>query len=102
MGLVVRARSAFGLVGALALATEFEDGGMVDQAVDGRGSRHGIFEDSIPLSEGEIAGDEKGAALVAFRHECEENLDFLGALLDVSDVVEDQQLEGIESLKRTR
>ena len=35
-------------------------------------------------------------------HACEENLDFLGALLDVSDVVEDQQLEGIESLKRTR
>ena len=66
------------------------------QPIDRRGGRHLIAEDPIPVREDQIARDEDGAPLVAFGEEREENLSFLGALLDVSDVVENQYGEMIE------
>ncbi len=74
---------------------------MVDEAIDGSGGGHGIFEDPVPLAEGQVAGDEQRATLVAFGHEGEEHLDLIGALLDVSDVIQNQELEGIKALQGT-
>ena len=48
-----------------------------------------------------VARDEDGAAFVALRHQREEDLDLVSALLDVANVVEDQQLEGVEPSERT-
>jgi hypothetical protein len=84
------------LVGATALAVELEDDGVMDEAVDGRGGGHGILEDAVPFTEDEVAGDEERAPLVALGHEGEEDLDFLSALLDVANVVEDEQVERVE------
>jgi len=46
--------------------------------------------------------DDHGSALVALAHQCEQNLGLLGALLDVAQVVEDQDLEVIELAKSSR
>ena len=75
---------------------------MVDEAVDGRRGGHRVLEDPIPLSEDEVAGDEEGAPLVALGHQGEEHLDLVGALLDVTDVIEDQKVECIEALQSAR
>ena len=90
------AGSLLGLLGAVAVDVELEDHGVMDEAVDGGGGGHGILEDPVPLAEDEVAGDEHGAALVALGHEGEEDLDLVGVLLDVADVVEDEQLEVVE------
>ena len=86
---------------ALAASREFEDDRVVNEAVDGRSGGHGVLEDPVPVAEDEVAGDEDGAAFVALRHQREEDLDLVSALLDVANVVEDQQLEGVEPSERT-
>ena len=94
---MVFAVSLFGLLGPNAGAVEFEDNGVMDDAVDGGGRGHRVFENLVPFSEDQIAGDDHGAPLVALGHEREEDFDLLGALLDVAEVVEDDDVEGIES-----
>src|SRR5919198_243869 len=94
-----------GLAGALALLrvrgpvardVELEDDGVVNEAVDGRGSRERILEDPLPLTEHEIARDQDRTPLVAFGEQGEEHLRLLGALADVAEVVQDNQGEGVE------
>ena len=79
---------AFGVLGPEAGDIEFQQHRVMHEAIDGRGRRHLIAEDPIPLREDQIAGDEDGAALVAFGEQREENLGLLGTLLDVADVIE--------------
>lgn len=43
----------------------------MDQAIDGRGSGHGIIEDSIPLTKYEVAGDHETPTFVSFGEEGE-------------------------------
>jgi hypothetical protein len=74
----------------------------MDDAVDGGSGGHGVFEDLVPLAEDEIAGDVHGAALVALGHEREEDFDLFSALLHVAEVVEDDDVEGIEASQRAR
>lgn len=62
---------------------------------------HGVLEDAVPLTKDEVAHDDEGPSLVALGEEGEEDLDLLGGLLDVPDVVEDEALEGVELLERT-
>lgn len=69
---------------------------MMDQAIDRGSRRHLIAKDPIPVREDQIARDDDGAALVAFGEEREENLGFVGALLDIAHVIEDQHRELIE------
>ena len=42
---------------------ELDDGGVMDDAVDGSGSGEGVFEDLIPLTEGEIGSDDDYSGL---------------------------------------
>jgi len=67
-----------GRAGADALAGELEDGGVVNQSVDGGHGSHGIFEDLVPLGEGHVGGDDDGLLFVAFGEEMEEDLHLLG------------------------
>ncbi len=94
-----RLGAQLGLVGALAAPGEFEDRRVVDQAVDRSGGGHRVLEDPVPLAKYQVAGDHQGAPLVAFGHEGEEDFDLVRALLDVTDVVEDQEIEGVEALQ---
>ena len=50
---------------SIALDVHFEDGGVVDKAVDG-GERHGLIgENFAPFAKWLIGGDQHGAPLVA-------------------------------------
>ncbi len=66
---------------------------MVHQSIDGSCCGHRVFEDLIPLAEGEIARQQHAAAFVAFRQQSKENLHLFAALLYVPEVVDDQPLE---------
>lgn len=68
----------------------------MDDAIDGGSGGHGILEDPIPFAEDEIAGDQEGPTLIPLGHHGEEDLGLVGALLDVADVVEDEQVEDVE------
>ena len=54
----VRVESSSGGFRPVARDIEFEDHGMVNHAIDGRGGGHRILEDLIPLREDQVAGDQ--------------------------------------------
>jgi len=62
---------------------------VVDQAVDGRGGRHGVLEDLFPLAERQVAGQQHAAPFVTLGQKREQHLHLLAALLHVADVVDD-------------
>ena len=81
---------------AVALDIHLEDGGVMDEAVDG-GERHGgIGEDLAPFAEGLVGGDEHRAPLVAGADELEQHAGLGLVLGDVGEIVEDQQMEVVE------
>jgi len=47
---------------------------MTHEAIDGRDGGHGVFEDLLPLGEGQVGGERDAAAFVAFGQEREERL----------------------------
>lgn len=87
------------LLGADALASEFEDDGVMDEAVDRRSGGHWILEDAIPFCKRQVAGDEERPSLIPLCHEGKEDLHLFGALLDISDIIQDQELVVVESLE---
>ena len=91
-----------GVLGSNAGSVKFENDGVMDDAVDSRGGGHGVFEDLVPFTEDQIAGDDHGASLVALSHESEEDFDFFGALLHVAKVVEDDDVKGIKAAQGAR
>ena len=76
---------------------QFQDCAMVDYAVNGRGSCHGVLEYLVPLREDEIGGNQHALALISFCQEGEEHLHLLLLLLHVPDVVYDHSLEPIQA-----
>ena len=68
----------------------------MNEAVDGGGGGHGVFEDSVPLAEDQVAGDEDALALVALGQKREEDLHFVAALLHVSKVVDEHGVECVQ------
>ena len=79
------------------LLSEFNDDAVVDDAVDGSGRGHGVFEDLVPLRKDQVGSDDDAAAFVAFGQQGEEHFHFVAGLLDVADVVEDEHFEAIEA-----
>ena len=80
----------------IALDIHLEDGGVVDQAIDG-GERHGlVWKNLAPCAEGLIGGDQHRAPLVAASNELEQHAGLGLILADVGDVIEDQQAVFIE------
>lgn len=80
----------------MALTVELEDGGVVDEPIDGRHRRHRVFEDLVPLAEDQVGGDDDGLLLIALGQEVKEHLHLLAGLLDVADVVDDDGIEAPE------
>ena len=66
----------------------------MDEPVDGSSGGHGILEDLLPVGEGEIAGEQDTAALIAVSQEREQDLHLVATLLDVADVVDNQGVVG--------
>src|SRR5512134_3939851 len=71
---------------------------VMDEAVD-HGQGHGwIGEDLAPLTERLVCGDEDGAAFVAGTDELEQHAGLGLILADVGEVVEDQEVEAVETV----
>ena len=68
----------------------------MDDPVNGRRGGQRVFENLIPLRKDEIGGDNDTATFIAFGQKSEEDLHFFPALLDVTDVIEDDHLKTIQ------
>jgi hypothetical protein len=87
---------------AIAGGVELKDGGVVNQAVDSRRGCHRLLEDALPFAEDQIAGNHHRTALVALRDERKQYFGLFGALFDVADVVQNQQLSRIKPAQQAR
>ena len=81
---------------AVAFDVHLEDGGMVDEAVDGGDGHRGIGEHLAPLTERLVGGDHQRAVLVASGDEFEQYAGLGLILADIREVIEDQQVEAVE------
>ena len=75
---------------------DLENGGMVDEAVDGGHGGCFVGEHLVPLTEGLVCGDQQRSPFVARRDELEEHAGFGLVLLHIGEVVEDQEVIAIE------
>lgn len=75
-----------------------DDGGVVNEAIDGAERHSRIREAPVPLSKRLIGGDQHGTPLVASADELDQHPG-LGLLLgDVDKIIADQEVEAIERL----
>ena len=61
----------------------------MDDAVNGRHSGHGIFEDAVPFTEDEIGGNHHRFAFVALGQEGKEHLHLITIMLHIANVIQD-------------
>jgi hypothetical protein len=85
----------------VAFAADVDDGGTVQQAVQGGGSQHGIVgEDLAPIAEGLVAGQGDGLlSLVALADDLEQQAGLQRVQGQVAHLIDDQQLgldQGLE------
>jgi len=64
----------------------------MQQPVEDRGGDDGVSEHAAPLADRAIAGDQHAAALVAARHQLEEQMRRIGLERQVAELIHDQQL----------
>lgn len=81
---------------------QFHDDAVVNQAIDGCGRGHRVLEDLLLFAERQVAGQHHATALVAFGQECEEHLHLFAALLNVTQIINDQRFELGQSLEHAR
>ena len=74
---------------------QLQNGGMMYEAVDGSGGSHGVFEDTIPLTEDEVTGDHQTSAFVPFGEKGEENFHLFGALLDITNIIQNYDIVAV-------
>jgi hypothetical protein len=66
-------------------------------AVEHRRSEHCVAgESGVPTAEGEVRSEDHRAALVALRHDLEEQVGLLAVHGQIADLVDDQQLVGVD------
>ncbi len=92
---LILAKFCLGDLHPKAFVGQLQNDGMMHEPIDGGGD-HGILENTIPLTEDEIAGDHKAAAFVSFCKEGEEHFHLFGALLDIAKVVENEDVAAIQ------
>ena len=92
----------FFLCGSCAIARHVKlgDDRVVNDPVDGR--RHRALEELLPLAEHHVPRHDDRATLVALRDEREEDLPLLRSLFEITQVVEEQDIEAIQLTQRTR
>ena len=82
----------------VALDVHLDDGGVVDEAIDG-GERHGgVREDLVPFAEWLIGRDQHRASLVACADEFEQHAGLGLVLGDVGQIVKNEKIEAIEAV----
>ena len=91
-GFFLRALSFECFPRAIALDIHLEDGGVVDEAIDGGKCHDLVWEDAVPFGEWLIGGDEDGASFVAGGDKLEDDAGLGLVLGDVCEVVEYEPL----------
>ena len=86
-----------GLAPPVAFDVEFEDGGVVDQPVDGGQGHRWIGKDPVPIPERLICRDGDGASFVSGTDQLEQDAGFGLVLGDVGHVIEDDQLVFVQA-----
>jgi hypothetical protein len=78
---------------AVAVAFDVDDGGAVEETIEGGAGHDGIGgEDVAPVGEGFVAGEDDGVVgFVAFADDLEEEAGLGGVELEVADFVDDQE-----------
>ena len=71
----------------------------MDQAVDGGCGCHGVFEDALPLAEGQVARQQDAASFIALGEEREQDFHFISVVLDVADVVDDERVVACQAFE---
>jgi len=71
----------------------------MDKTVDGCGGCRRVFEDPFPLREGQVTGDHDTTPLIALGKQREEHFHLLTVLLDVSYVIDDDQIIACEAFQ---
>ena len=74
---------------AVAVAVHLEDGGVVNEAIDGGDGDGLVGEDPVPGAEGLVGGDGEASGLVAPGDQLEEDGALGLILLGIGDVVEE-------------
>jgi hypothetical protein len=69
----------------------------VSESIEGALGEDGIVEESDPLVDGAVAGDDGGGAPVAFEDHLVEVTRLLGAEAPQAEVVEDEEIGGEET-----
>ena len=72
------------------------------EAIDRGGRGHLVTKDAVPLTEDQITRDHHRATFIPFGEERKEHFGFLGTLLHVAEIVEQDHLEHIELAERAR
>ena len=85
---------------AVAFVIHFDDGGMVDEPVDGRDGNRGIWKHLVPFAERLIAGDDEAFAFIALGNEFEQDGGFGLIFADIAEIIEIRQ-SNLSSLART-
>ena len=62
------------------------------QPVDSCRSGHWIFKNLFPLGKRQIAGNHQAASFITIGKKGKQHFHFLAALLDVSDVIDDDRI----------
>ena len=75
---------------------------MVHQPVYGRGGGHWILEYLVPFVEDKIAGDDQASAFIALGKEREEDFHFFPALLNITDIIQDNDVKALEFVQQGR
>jgi len=86
--LLARGGAVLGLAEAVALALDADDVGVVDHAVDERGSARRVGKDGGPLLEREVRGEDEALSLVAAADDLEEEIGISVVEGEIADLVD--------------
>ena len=76
----------------VAVAADGDDVAVVKQPIEDRGSHDGVAEDRAPFADRAIRGHQHRPALVASRHELEEQMRGIWLEGQIAEFIDDQQL----------
>ena len=86
---------------AQALALKGEPVGVVHEAIEDSVGDGGVADDVVPMLDGELAGDDRGATAVPVLHDFQEVAALLGEHRRQSPVIQDEQLDASKRLEQT-
>ena len=76
----------------ITVSVDFDNGGMMDNSVDGSYRHHGIREDLVPMAKGLVWGNDQTATFISMGDKFKQDLGFRGSLFDIADVIDDSHL----------